>query len=241
MKQYLIFQLYAPLASWGDEAGGEMRRSATIPTRSALLGLLAAAVGIRRDEEQRLESFNHAYHLAVRPRSGRESWLEDYHTTQVPPVNRKRRYYTRREELDRPASDLGTILSQREYRCDGYWQVAVSCDGQPEFSLEALQQALMQPCFPLYLGRKSCPLALPLKPELKNSTLREIFYGADLLQPPAELELISGARGPCYWDDPAEDSLPKQSEQQCYHQPLSRARWQFASYLRFSGQPAEEQ
>ncbi|MEY6002824.1 type I-E CRISPR-associated protein Cas5/CasD, partial [Salmonella enterica subsp. enterica serovar Corvallis] len=25
MKEYLVFQLYAPLASWGEEASGEIR------------------------------------------------------------------------------------------------------------------------------------------------------------------------------------------------------------------------
>ena len=61
MKEYLVFQLYAPLASWGEEASGEIRHSATVPTRSALLGLLAAALGIRRDEEERVmrSSFFH--------------------------------------------------------------------------------------------------------------------------------------------------------------------------------------
>jgi CRISPR system Cascade subunit CasD len=48
MSRYLLFQLYAPLVSWGAPAVGEVRHTDTIPTRSALLGLLAAALGIPR-------------------------------------------------------------------------------------------------------------------------------------------------------------------------------------------------
>ena len=39
---YLVFQLQAPLAAWGEPAVGEYRGSAAHPGESALLGLLAA-------------------------------------------------------------------------------------------------------------------------------------------------------------------------------------------------------
>jgi CRISPR system Cascade subunit CasD len=50
MMEYLLFRLYGPLASWGEIAVGESRHTATYPGKSALLGLLAAALGIRRDD-----------------------------------------------------------------------------------------------------------------------------------------------------------------------------------------------
>lgn len=46
MSQYLIFQLHGPMASWGVDAPGEVRHTHELPSRSALLGLLAAGVGI---------------------------------------------------------------------------------------------------------------------------------------------------------------------------------------------------
>ncbi|KDU24936.1 CRISPR-associated Cas5 domain protein [Escherichia coli 3-267-03_S4_C2] len=42
MSQYLIFQLHGPMASWGVDAPGEVRHTHELPSRSALLGLLAA-------------------------------------------------------------------------------------------------------------------------------------------------------------------------------------------------------
>lgn len=79
MKEYLVF---SSMRRWrrGEEASGEIRHSATVPTRSALLGLLAAALGIRRDEEARLNNFNRHYHLAVHALASQDRWLRDYHT-----------------------------------------------------------------------------------------------------------------------------------------------------------------
>ena len=54
------------------------------------------------------------------------------------------------------------MLSSREYRCDAYYLVAVSAESDAPTDLESLAQALKTPVFPLYLGRKACPLALPL-------------------------------------------------------------------------------
>ncbi|MET3814340.1 type I-E CRISPR-associated protein Cas5/CasD [Pantoea sp. UYEF8] len=235
MKQYLVFQLYAPMASWGEEAVGEVRHTAAIPTRSAILGLLAAASGIQRDEDQQLALFNQHYHLAVRPLSTQESWLRDYHTVSVPRENKKYRYVTRRDELRLAPEEVGTIVTQREYRCDGYWHLAISVTRDAPVTLEALQASLLSPHYPLYLGRKSCPLALPLSPRLMNGTLNDVFHQAaqDIIAP--ELITLVQNQRHCYWDDPEEDSLLRQEQQRCNHQPVSRRRWQFNSYIRYSG------
>ena len=52
MREFLIFRLYGMMASWGDIAVGELRPTFDHPSRSAIVGLLAAALGIRRDEEE---------------------------------------------------------------------------------------------------------------------------------------------------------------------------------------------
>jgi CRISPR system Cascade subunit CasD len=52
MTDYLVFQLYGSLASWGEPAVGEMRHTNSIPGRSSILGLLAAALGIKRADEE---------------------------------------------------------------------------------------------------------------------------------------------------------------------------------------------
>ena len=53
MQEFLIFRLYGSMASWGDIAVGEFRPTFDHPSKSAVIGLIAAAMGIRRDEEER--------------------------------------------------------------------------------------------------------------------------------------------------------------------------------------------
>ncbi len=235
MKEYLMFQLYGPLASWGEEAVGEVRHTAMAPTRSALLGLLAAALGIRRDEEERLTHFNQHYHLAVHSLSSRERWLRDYHTVSAPRESKKYRYHTRRDELCLAPGEVGTLISLRDYRVDGYWHVAVSETPDAPYTLEALRGALLTPHFPLYLGRKSCPLALPLAPRLITGSLWEVFFKTMQEMRAPELGGIVQKEGLCYWDDPEENSLARQQTQRCHDQSVSRKRWQFGDYIRYSG------
>lgn len=234
MSRYLVFQLYTPLASWGEAAPGEMRHSASIPSRSALLGLLSAALGIERDEEQRLNLFNQHYYFAVHPLSDREQWLRDYHTIDVPKENRKRRYYTRKDELTLSPDDVGTQLSFREYRCDAYYHIAVAETANAPVSLDALADALRSPVFSLYAGRKSCPLALPLAPQIVTGSLSDAFN----LMPidPLLANVVRDKASPslCYWEGDA--SGVKCVETQIRSdQPLSRQRWQFTTRLQHVG------
>jgi CRISPR system Cascade subunit CasD len=93
----------------------------------------------------------------------------------VPSGNRH--YANRRDELLRDGLNLNTLLSQREYRTDAFYLIAIWQKQQEvEYSLEALRQALMQPKYNLYLGRKSCSASLPLFPQtVKDKTLKQSF------------------------------------------------------------------
>lgn len=166
MKDYLVFRLYGPMASWGQPAVGGDRATAISPTRSAILGLLGAALGIKRDDSAQLEALHSVVKMATKQMTP-TSLLRDYHTSQVPSRNNKYVYRTRKNELlDEPKDKLNTVLSTRDYRCDGIWVVAITLMENSVISLEQLQQALRKPVYVLSLGRKSCPLAAPLLPEV---------------------------------------------------------------------------
>ncbi|WJV53501.1 type I-E CRISPR-associated protein Cas5/CasD [Prodigiosinella aquatilis] len=238
MTHYLVFQLYAPLVSWGEPAVGEVRHTSPIPSRSALLGLLAAALGIRRDEEERLVQFNQHYRFAVRPLSGCEGWLRDYHTVQMPKEDRKRIRRTRRDELLPDAGQsLETMLTTREYRCDAYYHIAVSETPDEPYSLHQLADALREPVFTLYLGRKSCPLALPLAPHLFSGTLADVWQQASntTLLNDEDLQRLNHPTGLCYWEQDADSGMPVLSRVLRGDQPLSRRRWQFTTRRQYSG------
>lgn len=165
--EYLLFRLYGALASWGEIAVGESRHSALYPGKSALLGLLAAALGVPRDEEEQQAALARSYRFAVKVISAGHLLL-DYQTVQVPDSAGKLIYRTRRDELVVGRERCGTILSCREYRCDAVSLVSVAANEESPYSLHELRAALLKPKFHLYLGRKSCPLAAPLNPMVRS-------------------------------------------------------------------------
>lgn len=164
---YLIFQLQAPLSAWGETAVGEYRPSANYPSESALIGLLAAALGIDRSDEDQHQTLRAELSFAIGVQSAGRL-LRDYQTAQVPGrVSLKNRpHRTRRDELNMPKDELNTILSTRDYRQDAACLVAVQTKTDSAFSLVDLAQAINQPKFVLYLGRKTCPPSLPLWPQV---------------------------------------------------------------------------
>ncbi|PTX40395.1 CRISPR system Cascade subunit CasD [Gemmobacter caeni] len=154
MQPHLVFTLTAALGAMGDLAGHERRGTLDWPGRSAILGLLGAALGLRRDDDfSALEALS----IAVAVFDG-GTMLRDYHTVETVPSAAVKRANSRPEAL-RLAGKLrtNTTITLRDYRGGACYGVAVSGEG-----LERLRAALERPVFTLWLGRKSCPLAAPV-------------------------------------------------------------------------------
>ena len=231
MPSYLLFRLFGPMAAWGDIAVGERRHVFPQPTKSAILGLVAGALGLRRTDEEQLAAFHDGYGFASRVDSP-GLLLTDFHTAQTPPesaVRRARGFRTRRDELSIRRSDLETILSFRDYHTDA---LAVAClwplESAP-YSLDQLADALRRPVFTPYLGRRSCSPSLPFTPRVVEASsataaLRNATFPDDEL-----LDLIVSDRA-CsyYW----EGEIPSDLEplQTIRRRDLARSRiqWQFA-------------
>lgn len=255
MRDYLIFQLYGPLAAWGDIAVGETRPSSFAPAKSAVLGLVAAALGLRRPyttQDEILRQQWEAQHVALAEGYGMAVKLTqpglpmmDYHTAQVPSSGsgrNKKVFATRRDELTKlPRDDLNTILSRRDYRQDAYAAVALWARAGAPYSLDELRVKLLAPEFVLYLGRKSCPPALPLMPvttsaESVEAALADFSFATAAKQiwrdDPQTAERAIGkmaeASPMLLWDADAETRLPPEQMVTRRDAPTSRHRWQFA-------------
>ena len=231
---YLVFQLQAPLSAWGETAVGEFRPTANYPSESALLGLLAAALGIRREDEDAHAALRNGYGFAIGVlSSGR--LLRDYHTAQVPGrVSLKNRpHNSRRDELNLPKDELNTILSTRDYRQDAASVVAVQVrDGAP-YALSDMAQALAKPRFTLYLDRKACPPAVPLNPQIiaaENALTALQAYQQALAERGGATAL---ALERMVWGEGIESGAAHDLEVVRKDRVLSRGHWQFGDRIEY--------
>ena len=222
--KYLLFRLYGPMSSWGDIAVGETRPSFTYPSKSAVLGLVAAVLGIRRDEEVKQQQLAEGLGFAVCVESAGVP-LADYHTAQVP--SGKERYCTRRQELFGEKSELNTILSTRDYRSDGLYIVVLWQKKHDEWSIEQIKVKLEHPEFVPYLGRKSCPAALPFEAQVVDavSLVEALAKGKFMSVHPFGFKPVEQKM--LYWDDDAVAGVMQQHIFERRDLPLSRGRWQF--------------
>lgn len=243
---YLVFQLYGAIASWGEIAVGETRHTASHPTKSAVVGLIAAALGIKRTEESRLEALANSFLFSCKV-STTANVLVDYQTVQVPDSKGKRIYSTRRDEIVTGRDRLSTILSSREFLTDSYCLIGLKETAAAIVSLAAVQKALNQPKFQLYLGRKAQPLAAPLAPSLFNEcdgfksaldtyTQNNAAATQLFMRNKAEYERY-------YWEGEYSEIGSEVNAEQIqtidrHDQVLSRSRWQFQSRLEHCYQEA---
>ena len=146
----LFLRLEGPLQAWGNQQSKfVIRRTAEAPTKSGVIGMLCAALGVSRAEAAgawlpRLGSLR----MGVRiDRPGVRWW--DYHTVGAGMPMRTAEGGTK----------PGAMLTRREYLCDASFLVALQCEPNLVAELDA---AIKAPKWTLYLGRKSCPPARPL-------------------------------------------------------------------------------
>lgn len=147
----LLLRMEGPLQSWGGhESKFVIRRSADAPTKSGVLGMLCAALGVSRaDARHRLGELNRL-RMGVRiDRPGIRWW--DYQTVGAG--------MNMRIAEGAHKSKPGAMLTRREYLCDASYLVGLQ--GDPDL-ITQLRSALLHPVWPLYLGRKCCPPSVPL-------------------------------------------------------------------------------
>jgi CRISPR system Cascade subunit CasD len=153
----LALLLDAPMQSWGHDSRFERRATALHPTRSGVLGLFAAALGIDKhapDEPARLARLAPlrvtTYALPRRTVRGGDLpivRLEDYHTV------------TGIRRASGKVADDATVQTYRHYLLDARFGVLLE---GPADLLAELAAALRDPVWGVWLGRKCCVPATPL-------------------------------------------------------------------------------
>lgn len=151
----LLLRLAAPLQSWGADSKFEVRQTSRDPSKSGVTGLLAAALGCRRDE---LPEQLKALRMTVRV-DQEGSLLDDFHTAQGIEHDAMGRIKLNADGTLKHDKKL-KFVTHRQYLSDAVFVVALECEDADY--LRELADALKHPVFPLFLGRRSCPLTLPL-------------------------------------------------------------------------------
>ena len=159
MKTILI-KFAGPLQSWGTKSHFEYRHTDSHPSKSAVIGMIAAAFGYRRCEDSKIQALSRLDFAVRVDQAG--YIIEDYQT-----VHKYK--YTPDEVLER------TYVTHREYLEDAVFVAAVG--GHDERHMDEIEQAMKEPYFQMYAGRRACPLT------------------ADCLLGCVELDVISALKG----------------------------------------------
>jgi len=141
----LLLRLAAPLQAWGVDSKFEIRKTCREASKSGVIGLLSAALGRRRDDAP--DDLN-ALRFGLRvDQEGK--LLQDFH------MARK--------------DDKTSYVTKRHYLADAVFLVGMESDD--ENYLQTLEEALKNPVFPLFLGRRSCPPTQPLCLGIRRAAL----------------------------------------------------------------------
>lgn len=147
MKQTLLLRLAGPMQSWGTQSRFSIRDTGLEPSKSGVFGLLCAALGAPRDDEETLRRLRE--NLVMGVRVDREGVMKkDFHTA---------------KDVAK-ASGSGTKeteISDRWYLADADFLVGLESDD--DALLRVLNNALERPVWHIFLGRKSFVLGKPVR------------------------------------------------------------------------------
>lgn len=160
--RYLVLWLQAPLQSWGHDSKFGRRDTCNFPTKSGVLGLLCCALGAGGEQRELLAEFAPLKQTVisfVRSQTAQEErikpLLRDFHmvgsgyddkdpwqTLLIPKTSEGKK-----------AVGGGTKITYRYYLQDAYFAVLLQV---PAARADAIAEALQNPVWDVFLGRKNC-------------------------------------------------------------------------------------
>lgn len=156
----LLLRLVGPMQSWGTTSRFDQRDTGKEPSKSGVVGLLAAAMGFDRENWTDLEPLTH---LSMGVRHDRPGFP-------------KRDYQTAQHIISADRSKIHeTAVTTRDYLADAAFLVGLEYEDRT--LLEQAHAALRDPVWPLALGRKSYVPSEPIWMEdgLQNAPLKAVL------------------------------------------------------------------
>ncbi len=163
MQDFLIIKLQGAMQAWGGHTYEDYRPSLIFPTRSAIIGLLGACLGIEREDLAELKALDKSFELTVR--ANQRKIVQREKSMSKPPVSMQKitDFHTvqhARKVDGKPRPEA--IVSRREYLCDAEFTLALAFAENASYGLDRAKQAIQKPVYTPFLGRRSCPIQSPL-------------------------------------------------------------------------------
>jgi CRISPR system Cascade subunit CasD len=171
----LAFYIDAPMLSWGASSKYQFRETEAFPTKSAIVGILAAAIGVDKhsdDEADQLTPLSALRLIVARvPKRSRGRDLDSVRLTDFHTIGGgydKAASLREKMSIPRKASGapFGTVITRRTYLTETTF-VAILEGGSDQ--LETVKAALENPLWGIWFGRKTCLPATPLTPTLGDT------------------------------------------------------------------------
>ena len=182
----LLLRFDAPLISFGAPTVDSRGVIQPYPALSMITGMLGNALGFDHSQFHRLEALQEAISYASR-QDRRGEKIQDYQTVDFRQEHLdKSRAWTTRGTIEGRSTRLQkqTHIRKRDYWADSAHTVALAVDGDAELSADHLEEALIHPERPLFVGRKTCLPAAPiLLDRVQAPSLRAALESAPLAQP----------------------------------------------------------
>lgn len=158
--KHLALYLRAPLQSWGASSKFGIRGTLDVPTRSGLLGLIAAACGINKNDEMAdgtwlARAKKVSMSVLTFKRGDR---MTEYHTVGAH-YDRNDSWQKRMIPTTPDGKSRGTDLTNRDYLMDSVFGVILSGD---DMLIGEMAAGLADPVWGIWLGRKSCVPTEPI-------------------------------------------------------------------------------
>ncbi|OYN89422.1 type I-E CRISPR-associated protein Cas5/CasD [Parenemella sanctibonifatiensis] len=172
----IVLRLAGPLQSWGTVSEFNRRSTDQQPSKSGIVGLLAAASGRRRGE-----TIADLVGLEMGVRADQPgSLLRDYHTVSALDRGPLLSSNATAKGWQKPTTPKKfTHVTTRFYLQDAAFVAIVRGESR---LIETLADSLQHPVFPLFLGRRSCPPADPLLVNAADGSLTWDGTMQDLLK-----------------------------------------------------------
>ncbi|MBS1705477.1 MAG: type I-E CRISPR-associated protein Cas5/CasD [Armatimonadetes bacterium] len=161
----LLLRLQSPLQSWGYRSRFRDRDTGTEPTKSGVVGLLCCALG--RDRSEPLDDLAGLKMDVCILSEGQP--LAEFQTAGGGSFRGSEKYFA---PTSSGATSKNPVVMTKHYLADAEFLVALT---GPENLITELKTALHDPVWPLALGRKSCPPAMPLVIETQTDDAESAF------------------------------------------------------------------